>query len=162
MTSKKVIYSTKGKQIDENVYYTDEDIPDQFLKYFLKVIPYSFTSDSEQLLMIFLKSNNRMKIMGLMALINSQKMQFTWQKKLNLKCSTGLNGLTSRLHKTFTDEFCSILAKNFNHFVQGEKLPSNFLAIVKLLPKSENATAVQIVRPIGLMNTDAKICPCNL
>ena len=78
--------------------------------------------------------------------------------KLNLKSSPGPDGLTSQLYKTFTDEFCSILAKVFNQFVHGGKLPNSFcLAIIKLLPKSENAIAVQDFRPISLMNTDAKI-----
>ena len=78
--------------------------------------------------------------------------------KLNLKSSPGPDGLTSKLYKTFTDEFCSILAKVFNHFVHSGKLPNSFyLAIIKLLPKSENAIAVQDFCPISLMNTDAKI-----
>ena len=78
--------------------------------------------------------------------------------KLNLKSSPGPDGLTSQLYKTFTDEFCSILAKVFNHFVNGGKLANSFyLAIIKLLPKPENAIAVQDFRPISLMNTDAKI-----
>ena len=78
--------------------------------------------------------------------------------KLKLKSSHGPDGLTSQLYKTFTDEFCSILAKIFNHFVQGGKLPNSFyLAIIKLLPKSENAIAVQDFCPISLMNTDAII-----
>ena len=78
--------------------------------------------------------------------------------KLNLKSSPGPDGLTSRLYKTFTDEFCSILAKVFYHFVHGGKLPNSFyLAIIKLLPKSENAIAVPDFSPISLINTDAKI-----
>ena len=78
--------------------------------------------------------------------------------KVNLKSSPGPDGLTSQLYKIFTDEFCSILAKIFNHFVHGGKLQNSFcLAIIKLLPKSESAIAVQNFRPISLMNTDAKI-----
>ena len=78
--------------------------------------------------------------------------------KLNLKSSPGPDGLTSRLFKTSTDEFCSILAEVFNHFVQGGKLLNSFyLAKIKLLPKSENAIAVLSFRPISLMKTNAKI-----
>ena len=78
--------------------------------------------------------------------------------KVNLKTSPGPDGLTSRLYKTFTDEFCSILAKVFNHFVRNGKHPNSFyLAIIKLLPKSENAIAVQDFQPISLMNNDPKI-----
>ena len=78
--------------------------------------------------------------------------------KLNFKSSPGPDGLTSQLYKTFTDEFCSILAKFFNHFVHGGKIPNNFyLAIIKRLPKSEKAIAVQDFCPIRFMNTDAKI-----
>ena len=75
-----------------------------------------------------------------------------------MKSSPGPDGLTSKLYKTFTDEFCSILAKVFNHFVHSGKLPNSFyLAIIKLLPKSESAIAVQDFCPISLLNTDAKI-----
>ena len=74
-----------------------------------------------------------------------------------MKISPGPDGLTSKLYKTFTDEFCSILSI-FYHFVHGGKLPNSFyLAIIKLLPKSENAIAVLDFRPISRMNTDAKI-----
>ena len=78
--------------------------------------------------------------------------------KLNLKSSPGPNGLTSQLNKTFTDEFCSFLAKVFNHSVHGGNFPNSFLlAIIKLLPKFEKAIAVQNFCHISLMNTDAKI-----
>ena len=80
--------------------------------------------------------------------------------KRNQKSSPGPDGHTSRLYKTFTDEFCSNLAKVFNHFVHGRKPPKNFcLAIIQLLPKSENEIAVHDFRPISLKNTDAKIAP---
>ena len=46
--------------------------------------------------------------------------------KLNFKSSSGPDGLTSRLYKTFMDEFCSIFAKVFPHFAQGGKLSNNF------------------------------------
>ena len=78
--------------------------------------------------------------------------------KLKLKSSLGPDGLTSQLYKTFTDEFCSILAKVLDHFVHGGKLPNSFyLAIIKLLPQSERAIAAQDFCPISLMNTDPKI-----
>ena len=77
---------------------------------------------------------------------------------MKLKSSPGPDGPTSRPYKTFTDEFCSIFAKVFKHYVHGGKLPNSFyLAIIKLLPKSEKAIAVQDFRPISLMNTDPKI-----
>ena len=46
--------------------------------------------------------------------------------KLNLKSSPGLEGPTSRLNKTFIDEFYSISALVFNHFVQIGKFPNSF------------------------------------
>ena len=53
------------------------------------------------------------------------------------------------------------LSKNaeiFNHFAHGGKFSDSFYAaIIKLLPKSENAIAVQDFNPISLMNIDAKI-----
>ena len=53
--------------------------------------------------------------------------------KLNLKKLPRPDGLTSRLHKVLTDEFCSILAKVLNQFVQGG---SFYITLIKLLPKS--------------------------
>ena len=46
--------------------------------------------------------------------------------KMNLKSSPGPDGLTSRICKTFTDEFRPILAQVFNHSVQRGKLPNSF------------------------------------
>ena len=46
--------------------------------------------------------------------------------KLNLKSCPGPDGLTSRLNKTFIDEFCSILALVFNHFVQIGNFPNSY------------------------------------
>ena len=54
-----------------------------------------------------------------------------------LKISPGQDGLTSRLYKVFTKEFCSILAKSFNHFGQGGKLLNSFFF-------SNNQTAPEI------------------
>ena len=156
--SKNTINSIKRIQVDQNVYHTDEDILNQFQKYFSNIFSNSSTTDSNQLLMTFLSKNKLEKNE------NDGYNYFTEDEihlavnKLNLKSSPGPDGLTSKLHKTFTDEFSSILAKVFNHFVHGGKLPNSFyLAIIKLLPKSENAIAVQDFRPISLMNTDRKI-----
>ena len=153
-TSKNTINPIKQIQVDQNVYHTNEDILNQFRKYFSN----SFTKDSDQLLMTFLSKiklkNNE----------NDGYNYFTDDEihlainKLNLKSSPGPDGLTSGLYNTFTDDFCSVLAKVFNHFVHGAKLPNSFhLASIKMVRKSENAKAVQDFRPISLMNTDAKI-----
>ena len=157
-TSKNTINSIKRIQVDQNVYHTDEDILNQFRNYFSNIFSNSSTTDSDQLLKTFLSKNKLEKNE------NDGYNYFTEDEihlainKLNLKSSPGPDGLTSKLYKTFTDEFCSILAKVFNHFVHGGKFPNSFyLAIIKLIPKSENAIAVQDFRPISLMNTDAKI-----
>ena len=158
--SKNTINSIKRIQVDQNVYHTDEDILNQFRKYFSNILSNSSTTVSDQLLMTFLSKNKLKKNE------NDGYNYFTEDKihlainKLNLKSSPGPDGLTSKLYKTFTDEFCSILAKVFNHFVHGGKLPNNFyLAIIKLLPKSENAIAVQDFRPISLWKLTRKSSP---
>ena len=90
--------------MDQNVYHTDEDILDQFRKCFSN----NFTTDFVQLLMMFLFKNK------LETNENDGYNHFTEDEihlalnKLNLKSSPGPDGLTSRLYKTFTDEFCSI------------------------------------------------------
>ena len=144
--------------MDQNVYHTDEDILNQFRKCFSNIFSNSSTTDSDQLLKTFLSKNK------LETNENDGYNYFTEDEihlainTLKLKSSPGPDRLTSRLYKTFTDEFCSFLAKIFNHFVQGGKLPNRFkLAIIKLLPNSENAKAVQDFCPISLMNTDTKI-----
>ena len=157
-TSKNTITSIKRIQVDQNVYHTDEDILNQFRRYFSNIFSNNSTTETDQLLMKFLSKNK---------LENNENDGYSYFtedeihlaiSKFNLKSSPAPDGLTSKLYKTFTDEFCSILAKVFNHFVHGGKLPNSFcLAIIKLLPKSENAIAVQDFRPISLMNTDAKI-----
>ena len=55
--------------------------------------------------------------------------------KLNLKSSPGPDGLTSRPYKTFTDEFCSVLANVFNHFVRGGNLPNSFFSNNQTAPE---------------------------
>ena len=112
------------------------NILNQFRKYISNIFSNSSTTDSDQLLMTFLS------IVKLENNENGGYNCFTEDdihlaiNKLNLKSSPGPDGLTSRLYKTFTDEFCSILAEVFNHFVHGGKLPNSFhLAIIKLLPK---------------------------
>ena len=157
------IISIKRIQVDQNVYHTDEDILNQFRKYFSNIFSNSFTTDSDQLLMTFLSK------IKLESNENDVYSYFTEDKihlaisKLNLKSSPGPEGLTSGLYKTFTHEFCSILAKSFNHFVHGGKLPNSvYLAIIKLRPKYEKAIAVQNFCPISLMKTDANFCPCSL
>ena len=105
-TSKNTINSIKRIQVDQNVYHTDEDILNHFRKYFSSVFSNSSTTDSDQLLMRFLSKNE-----------NEAFNYFTEDEthlainKLNLKSSPGQDSLTSRLYRTFTDEFCSILKK---------------------------------------------------
>ena len=157
-TSKNTINSIKRIQVDQNVYHTDEDILNQFRKYVSNIFSNNSTTDFDQLLVTFLSKNK---------LENNENDGYNYFtedeihlaiNKLNLKSSPGPDGLTSQLDKTFTDDFCSFLVKVLNHFVHGGKLANSFcLAIIKLLPKSENAIAVQDFGPISLTITDAKI-----
>ena len=52
-TSKNTINSIKRIQVDQNVYHTDEDILNQFRKYFSNIFSNSSTTDSDQLLKTF-------------------------------------------------------------------------------------------------------------
>ena len=112
-TSKNTINSIKRIQVDQNVYHTDEEILNQFRKYFSNIFSINSTTDSDQLLMTFLSKNK---------LENNENDGYNYFtedeihlaiNKLNLKSSPGPDGLTSQLYKNFTDEFCSILAKVF-------------------------------------------------
>ena len=120
-TSKNTINSIKRIQVDQKVYHTDEDNLNRFRKYFSNIFSNNSTTDSDQLLMTFL-SKNKLKNNE-----NDSYNYFTEDEihlainKLNLRSSPGPHGLTSQLYKTFTDEFCSILAKVFNHSVHGRK-----------------------------------------
>ena len=123
-TSKNTINSIKRIQVNQNVYHTDEDILNQFRKSFSNIFSNNSTTDSDQLLMTFLSKNK---------LENNEHDGFNYFtedeihlaiNKLNLKSSRRPDGLTSQLYKTFTDEFCSILAEVFNHFVHCGKLPT--------------------------------------
>ena len=102
--------------MDQIVYHTDEDILNQFRKYFSTIFSNNFTADSDQLVMTFLLKNK------LENDENDGYKHFTEDEthlaieKLSLRNSPGPDGLTSRLDQTFTDEFCSILAEVFNHF----------------------------------------------
>ena len=126
-TSKNTINSIKQIQVNQNVYHTDEDILNQFRKYFSNIFSNESTTDSDQLLMTFLSKHK---------LENNEHDGYNYFtedeihlviNKLNLKSSPGPDVLTSQLYKTFTDEFCSILAKVFNHFDHGENFQTVFV-----------------------------------
>ena len=121
------INSIKRIQVDQNVCHTDEDILNSFRKYFSSVFSTSSTTDSDQLLMRFLSKNKLEKNENEAINYFAEDETHLAINKLNLKGSPGPDGLTSRLYRTFTDEFCSILAKLFNHFVHGGKLPKIFI-----------------------------------
>ena len=60
-TSKNTINSIKRIQVDQNIYHTDEDILNQFRKYFSNIFSNSSTTDSDQLLKTFLSKNKLKK-----------------------------------------------------------------------------------------------------
>ena len=78
--------------------------------------------------------------------------------KLNAYSSPGSDGITSNFYKVFKREMAPILKKVFNNVVNTNRLPDNQqIAILKLLPKTENPKTVDEFRPISLLNTDLKI-----
>ena len=80
------------------------------------------------------------------------------KNKQNMKSSAGTVGLTSRVYKAFTDEFCLILANTFNLFVEGGELSNSFyLTIIELFSESDNDIYVQDVCPISFLSFEAKI-----
>ena len=78
--------------------------------------------------------------------------------KLNAKSSPGSDGITSNFYKIFKREMAPLLQSVFNNIVRTEKVPeSQNIAILKLLPKTDNPRTVDEFRPISLLNTDLKI-----
>ena len=93
LNSKNTINSIKQKQVDQNEYHTDEDIPYQFRKYF----PNSSTTDSHQILMTILSKKKLEKDENDGYNYFAEGEVHLAIIKLNLKSSPGPDGLTSQL-----------------------------------------------------------------
>ncbi len=79
-------------------------------------------------------------------------------RSLNKKSAPGPDGLTTLLYQQFEKTWAPILKKLFNDVERGGSLPDSFgFAIIKVLPKKENAERVKDYRPVSLINTDQKI-----
>ena len=78
-------------------------------------------------------------------------------RKLNKKSAPGPDGLTTLLYQRFEKTWAPILTKLFNDVERGSPLPDSFgFAIIKVLPKKDNAIRVKDYRPVSLINTDQK------
>ena len=79
-------------------------------------------------------------------------------KKLNTRSAPGPDGLSSPLYQFFQTKWSEVLPDVFNESIKRGKLPPGLnLAIIKLLPKSDNPVDINQFRPISLINTDTKI-----
>ena len=79
-------------------------------------------------------------------------------RSLNKKSAPGPDGMTTLLYQRFEKTWAPILKKLFNDVERGGSLPDSFgFAIIKVLPKKENAIRVKDYRPVSLINTDQKI-----
>ena len=121
--------------MNQNVYHRDGDFLNQFQKFLSNVFSNISTKDSDQLLMTFSSKNKHEKNE------NDGFNYFTEDEihlaiiKLNFKSSPGPDGVTSRLYKTFTDEFCSILAKVFYQCVHGGNFSNSFFSNTHTAPE---------------------------
>ena len=79
-------------------------------------------------------------------------------QRLNKDSAPGPDGLTTSVYQLFRSHWAPILLNVFNQTAVGFPLPDSFkFAIIKVLPKSEDAVLVKDYRPISLINTDQKI-----
>ena len=78
-------------------------------------------------------------------------------RSLNKESAPGPDGLTTLLYQQFGKTWAPILRKLFNDVERGAMPDSFGFAIIKVLPKKENAKRVKGYRPVSLINTDQKI-----
>ena len=136
----------------------------------------SLTSNQEEIIKIFenhfsklYKSKKKSSFESLLDQLQEQETEMTTENeitldevkkaidKLNADSSPGSDGITSNFYKVVKREMAPILKKVFN-VANTNKLPDNQqIAILKLLPKTENPRTVDEFRPISLLNTDLKI-----
>ena len=137
----------------------------------------SVTSNQEEIIKIFenhfsklYKSKKKSSFESLLDQLQEQETDITTENeitldevkkaidKLNADSSPGSDGITSNFYKVFKREMAPILKKVFNNVVNNNRFPDNQqIAILILLPKTENPKTVDEFRPISLLNTDLKI-----
>ena len=78
-------------------------------------------------------------------------------KTLNQNSAPGLDGFTPCLYISFPS-LIPILCQTFNNsFLRKQLTYSQFLALIKLIPKTPKPKSIKDWRPISLLNTDYKI-----
>ena len=140
----------------------NETIMQEFFTFYREICDEKVTDEVEkqQILDRFVKEKHFAEKMIRRMKKPISEIEVTSAISFNKKSAHGPDGLTTLWYKGFEKTWASILKKLFNDVERGGggSLPDSFgLAIIKVLPKKENAIRVKDYRPVSLINTDQKI-----